>query len=269
MDYAELKELQALPLKYKVMITKQRIQEWYEHWDGKVYVSFSGGKDSTVLLHIVRSMYPEVPAVFVDTGLEYPEIRQFVKSVENVVRLRPKMTFNQVLNKYGYPVISKEQAKYIQELRTTKSGKLRNKRLYGKILDNGLKQGSISIKWQYLEQAPFGISARCCDTMKKNPVRQYERDTGNKPIIGIMADEGYQRKEAYMKHGCNAFDIDRPKSTPIGFWIEQDVLQYLLENNLPYASVYGKICKRGGATRNYWSKQDRLYVLHVWRSHGA
>lgn len=69
----DLKMRQALPLDIKISMTKQRIREWINEFgvDG-VYVSFSGGKDSTVLLHIVREMYPDVPAVFVDTGLEYP-----------------------------------------------------------------------------------------------------------------------------------------------------------------------------------------------------
>ena len=64
----ELRQLQALPLRLKIMLTQQRIRDWYEHWDGQVYVSFSGGKDSTVLKHIVDSMYSDVPAVFVNTG---------------------------------------------------------------------------------------------------------------------------------------------------------------------------------------------------------
>jgi len=76
---------QALPLDLKIGLTKNRIRSWYEHWHGNVYVSFSGGKDSTVLLDLVRQDYPDVPAVFCDTGLEYPEIRDFVKTFDNVV----------------------------------------------------------------------------------------------------------------------------------------------------------------------------------------
>lgn len=70
----DLAQMQSLPLEQKVIMSQRRIQEWYDYWDGQVYVSFSGGKDSTVLLDIVRKMYPDVPAVFVNTGLEYPEI---------------------------------------------------------------------------------------------------------------------------------------------------------------------------------------------------
>ena len=64
----------------KIALSKLRITEWYEHWQGKVYVSYSGGKDSTVLLKLVRELYPEVPAVYVDTRLDYPEVRAHVKA---------------------------------------------------------------------------------------------------------------------------------------------------------------------------------------------
>lgn len=77
----DLRELQALPLDLKILKTKNRIKEWYDYFGGQVYVSFSGGKDSTVLLHIARELYPDIEAVFVNTGLEYPEIRKFVKTV--------------------------------------------------------------------------------------------------------------------------------------------------------------------------------------------
>lgn len=89
----ELEEMQRLPLQRKIQITTARIIEWYQHYDGKVYVAFSGGKDSTVLLDIVRRIYPDVPAVFSDTGLEFPEVREFVKSCENVTIVRPEMNF--------------------------------------------------------------------------------------------------------------------------------------------------------------------------------
>lgn len=72
----DLKQRQALPLSMKIMLTRDRIREWVRHYgENGVYVSFSGGKDSTVLLHLVRELYPDIEAVFVDTGLEYPERR--------------------------------------------------------------------------------------------------------------------------------------------------------------------------------------------------
>ena len=112
-DAERLKELQALPLYRKIMITQTRIMEWYNRYNGQVCVSFSGGKDSTVLLHIARQMYPDIPAVFSDTGLEYSAIREFVKTWDNVDIIRPDMNFGQVITTYGYPIIGKEVAEAI------------------------------------------------------------------------------------------------------------------------------------------------------------
>ena len=125
----ELRSMQASPLSVKIALTKTRIKEWIDTFgeDG-VYVSFSGGKDSTVLLHIVRDVmgYKNVPAMFVDTGLEYPEIREFVKTFDNVDIVKPKMNFKAVIQKYGYPIIGKETAevvynakRYLQKLAET------------------------------------------------------------------------------------------------------------------------------------------------------
>lgn len=87
----DLAQMQSLPLEAKIIMTQQRIRQWYEYWDGQVYVSFSGGKDSTVLKHIVDGMYDDVPALFVNTGLEYPEIQKFAMSQKNVVTVRPEI----------------------------------------------------------------------------------------------------------------------------------------------------------------------------------
>ena len=103
-------------------MTKERIRQWYEYWDGQVYVSFSGRKDSTVLKHLVDSMYDDVPALFVNTGLEYPEIQKFAMAQKNVVTVRPKMRFDEVLKVYGYPLISKEVAQKIVEAKSCPGG---------------------------------------------------------------------------------------------------------------------------------------------------
>lgn len=241
----QLKKLQSLSLEQKIQATKVRIGEWYQHYGGKVYVSFSGGKDSTVLLHIARECFPDIEAVFVDTGLEYPEIRQFVKQHENVTILRPKMRFDEVIKKYGYPVISKTVSNAISEARhniLTETDSLRYRQLRGEEKD---KSGNPSIynmkKWAFLIESPFKITDRCCGIMKKNPFHQYEKQSGKKPLVGVMAEESQQREAKWYRQGCNAFSANHPQSTPMAFWTEQDVLQYFKITSLPYCSVYGKI----------------------------
>lgn len=235
----DLKQMQNLPLQAKIIMTQRRIRQWYEYYDGNVYVSFSGGKDSTVLKHLVENtpgVY-DVPNVFVNTGLEYPEVRMFATSQPNVIVLQPKMRFDEVIAKYGYPVPSKEQAAFIEEYRTTKSEKLKNIRLNG----NKWGRGKISKKWLSLVDAPFKVSDKCCDVMKKNPVKQYEKETKRVPIIGTMVCESSQRESNWKMYGCNAFTKKRPTSQPLSFWTEQDVLEYIVKFNLPYAKVYGDI----------------------------
>lgn len=234
--------MQNLPLEVKIQKAKRRIIEWYEYWNGDVYVAFSGGKDSTVLLDIVRDLYPEIPGVFCDTGLEYPEIRNFVKTIDNVVWLRPNMTFKEVIEKYGYPVVSKEQSQFIYEFRNTKSEKLQEIRLFG----NKYGRGKISNKWLPLVDSDIKISHKCCDIMKKNPSKKYEKMTGRKPFIGTMASESALRKSEWKRHGCNAFDTTRPTSKPISIFTDDDIWKYIEKNNISYSKIYDMGYKRTG-----------------------
>ena len=282
-----LQQLQCLPLELKIQKSKIRIREWYEHWDGDVYVSFSGGKDSLVLLDLVRSVYPEVPAVFSDIGLEYPEVKSFVKTFDNIEIIKPRHSFKDILTKYGYPIISKEVAGNIDGVRKFIYEKINNNTIrlpneldvltnYVKqnvvnepetlplleseisfrvatllgildkqaILNWNIPKGNNSIyhkkRWQWLLNSDFKISDKCCYHMKKSPMDKYMHETNRKPYIGTLADESNARRSAWLKHGCNTYK-SHPSSAPLSFWTEQDILQYIYENNLPLCSVYGEI----------------------------
>lgn len=247
----QLRELQSKSLEEKIQISSARIMEWYTRWNGQVYVSFSGGKDSTVLLHLVRRIYPDVEGMFVDTGLEYPEIRDFVKTQNNINIVYPvkynkkekkyeKYVFNKVIKDYGYPIIGKEISYAISQAK--KGNNWGTHKIKGE-KTNGERDiyGERMIKWSYLVDAPFNISNECCKAMKKNPAKLYEKESNKKGYVGTMTEESVLRKTEWLKSGCNAFDAKRPISTPIAFWTEQDILQYIKKYNLEYASVYGDL----------------------------
>lgn len=231
-----LTQRQRMPLDLKVDFSMQRIRHWYERFAGNVYVAFSGGKDSTALLHLVRSRYPDVPAVFVDTGLEYPEIRQFVKATPNVTWIKPARTFRQVLEHHGYPVISKVVSRAVSRIRSPGSSEQsRNKAMYG---DERGSYGRLPKRWRGLLDAPFRVSDRCCEVMKIRPIQKYHKETGRAGLVGTMAADSNSRRKMYMTHGCYLDHLSVPRATPMAFWLDTDVWEYLRGNGVPYCSVY-------------------------------
>ncbi|WP_412303814.1 phosphoadenosine phosphosulfate reductase family protein [Hungatella sp.] len=93
---------QSLPLEVKVVMTRNRVRSFINEYGTEgVYISFSGGKDSTILMDIVRREDRRIPAVFVDTWMEYPGIRQFVRQQENITVLKPVMPLKEIITRYG------------------------------------------------------------------------------------------------------------------------------------------------------------------------
>lgn len=251
-DLQRLRELQSLPLERKLGFTAARIAEFYNAMKGKVCVSFSGGKDSTVLLYLVRKLFPDVRAVFADTGLEYPEIRDFVKTFDNVDWVKPDMPFNKVIEKHGYPVISKDVAQRLNEYRNKPNGVAACYLGLKKWEETDYKKSKTNCeKWAFLTKAPFKISHKCCYEMKKKPLHKYQKETGLFPMIATMAEESWRRQISWTMYGCNVTTGNNPRSAPMSFWTEQDVLQYIKLMDIPIASVYGDIVEsvdRGGLT---------------------
>ena len=291
-DAARLKELQALPLDRKIAITQARIIEWFQFWEGNVYLSFSGGKDSTVLLDLViktlKVIDPtfELPVVFSNTGLEYPEIQKFARS-KNATFVTPKMNFVEVIKTYGYPLISKDVASAIyyarrikpynenNETSRFKTSDRKQSELLDRRIDNyntvqthvvqedcrrkqllgilgsyddvNVKSKFNKKKWLPLAQdLPALISHKCCDVMKKSPISIYQRATHNKPYLGTMADESLMRRQSWIRTGCNAFEGKKPSSQPLSFWTKQDILEYIKTYNIEICSVYGDIVEQDG-----------------------
>lgn len=253
----ELQYLLALPYEVKAKKAFNRIEEFLEYYGtDNVYVSFSGGLDSTVLLHMVRTVAPEVLAVFLDTWLEDPRIRRFVRSYDAVVSIKPEMSMKEIVKNYGWCFPSKEVADAIYHARRGKEWAIR--KLNG--LDSDGKPSAF--RQRYKKFLPIldwdvEISPYCCDKQKEEPVMKFERETGRHPFLGTRVEESARRKSAYLKTGCTTFDVrmafdeesgklievenDRPCCRPLSFFTRQDELQYCLDNRILLSEPYGII----------------------------
>lgn len=240
----QLRQLQSLPLEAKIVFSTERIRTWYEENDGNVYCSVSG-KDSMVMLHLVRSIYPNVPAVSVNTGMEHPENIKHLDTIDNLTWLKPEKRAYEVFAEDGYPVISKMNSRKLYTLknRTGKNEATRRLYLTGINRNGEFHQASkLPDKYHYLIDADFKISHKCCDVMKKNPIHKFEKLTGMKGYVGTMAVESDRRRLNYLQHGC----IIRSKNgycRPIAIWTEQDILEYIVKNDVKISDAYGDIIR--------------------------
>lgn len=250
-----LKQRQSLDLESKIQMTKNRIREFYAHYDGDVYVAFSGGKDSHVLLDIVWSIYPNVPAVFSNTGLELKDVKNNVRNVAKngvtsivdgrrvyrkgeVVQVAPKKNFKRVIEEDGFALISKKQSKAIRVLKEGDDGTKTNMiRLFDKGINSkgqAAPRWKLSEKWRYLIDADIKVSEKCCDHLKKDPTKVYKKETGRVEFTAMMAEEGGFRKEIKQ---CNSYSKDA-KSAPMLFWTEKDIWEYINTRKLRISIAY-------------------------------
>jgi len=239
-NYKRLVEMKQWTFEQKLDHTIGTIQT-FANRIGKVSVSFSGGKDSTVLLDICRRYCDkDMPAFFLNTGNEYPEIVRFVQEFENVDFVRPKMTFKQVVMKYGFPLISKRNAQYFRQ---AKNGTEKMKEL--RLADDFLY--SLAKKYRrFLSIENLNLSERCCDKLKKEPSNSYVKKKGIDGIfIGTRVDESRRRTESWLKTGsCNNYT--GRKSSPLSIWLEKDIDEYIRRTNLKLCELYYKGFDRTG-----------------------
>lgn len=238
-EQEELRRLQALPLDEKIAIAQKAIREFVEHFgvDG-IYISFSGGKDSTVLIHLCRQLYPDLVGLYSDTGLEFPEIREFVQTFDNITIVTPKMHHREMLKKCGYPVVSKEQAEWIYRIRGGTSSAAIQKAFYGYNTDGTPTRFKLSEQWKYLLNAPFNIGSGCCKEMKMKPIAEYVKQTKRVPIIGTTASESALRAQKFLQNGFCVMEGKKAQCTPMSIWTDDDVWEYIHRFNLPYCKIY-------------------------------
>lgn len=244
-DINTLRERQCWTLPQKIDHSLATIDAFISRLGGpdKVYCSFSGGKDSTVLLHLCRVLYPDILAVFCSTGNEYPEIVRFVNEQKatgaNIQIIRPKITPREVWAKYGFPLIGKESADKIHKIRVNPASKTAQT-----FLGNGYF--CLAKRWRYLLTESYEVSPACCKKLKKDPFHLFEKETGRRPITGIMASESKMRAGQWVRSGgCNVFG-EKSASRPLSIWTEEDVWNYIHRENLAISEIYHKGAKRTG-----------------------
>lgn len=269
-DWHALKEnlhgLQRATLEDKVFHSITVLERFCEKiGTGNVYVSFSGGADSLVCLHLARTFIDKnIKAVFCNTGQEWPQVVKYVKQFDNVDIIRPRYNIKQVFEKTGFPLVSKEVSSYIRKAQTLNH----DTATYKKVMGTG--KFSLPRRWRFLADKDYRTSEKCCYFLKKAPFHRYEKETGKKGILGIMASESRLRELTYFRRGgCNSFSERRTACWPIATWTTKDVWDYIRHNKLPYCDIYdelddkrtGCVCCGYGVTLCP-SKLNTLYRLY-------
>lgn len=187
-------------------------------------VSFSGGVDSVVMLFLTRIIDPNRKGVFVNTTNEFTEIIHFVKATENIEIIKPEINFIQVVEKYGFPLISKEVSQYIWEARHTNSEVLRNKRLL-----------QIPNKYIHLLRTKFDICHKCCYHLKKKPFSKINKKGS---FVGTKVADSRLRSTMYKRTGC--VNNEKKQATPLSIWTNDDIWNFIKKNGIKYCDIYDK-----------------------------
>ena len=181
------------------------------------YLAYSGGRDSHFLLWFIREYLHEtrIPAVYNNTGMDIPEIRERARANADVV-LKPSMHPFEAKEKYGIPLNSKLQDEFTYTYQQLKMKGVADKDMPRYIRVNVLREGvSIdkngkALKCMYVNLKTVKalragtlhrVSNKCCVFSKKIPARNYEVESGRKAILGIMSEESQLRKSMNIK-GC-------------------------------------------------------------------
>lgn len=244
---------QKQPYWFKKRYAEIRAREFVQMCNahGKNYHVSVGGLDSITLLVFLRSIGIDCPAISV-SSLEDKSIQKIHKEL-GVISLKPAKrkdgtyyTKQNILQEFGFPVISKEKAKQINILKnpTDKNIISQKKYLYG-IRDNGsYSQFKLPEKWIKLfvdENPNFKVSDKCCRYLKEKPCEDWEKSNNSVPFLGLMASEGGRREMALKIHGCNYWGSKKIRSCPFAIFTKQDLLQLSIELGVPVPEIYGEI----------------------------
>lgn len=242
-------------LEEKITNAQERIESLYFQTKGQCYLSFSGGKDSTVVLALIKQCEElltipknSIPAVFSDTGIELGATREFVhwcktNYYDNIVIMRPTVTFDWIIKNKGKPIKSKMKSQYLYRYQHNKHGTALNY-LLG---NENYQKTKIANKDLHMIHDDFDIKAAdaCCEYLKKKPFANYEKEHETKGYLtGIRNSEGGARELATVKRLqtggklCTAYKKDKIVKMPIIDWTDQDIEDFIKEYKVPLSKAY-------------------------------
>jgi len=219
-------------LQDKIEAAEKIIKEAYQKNNGKIFISCSFGKDSTVLRDIALKLYPNLPVVFSNTTNERQEIIQYMKKHSDVIIVTPEKSFKEVIETEGFPLVSKEVSQKVNELKHTNGYRTRMLRYYG----NNKGDSVLPKKWHSLAEQPFDISSKCCKILKKDPLEKWAKKEGLKPLIALMSDESRLRQQLSL-YGK---DDNEKKIYPFlrTGWTQADIWEYARQYDIRFAECY-------------------------------
>ena len=204
------------------------------------YISYSGGKDSTVLSHLIDEALPDnkIPRVYLNTGIEYLMIVSFVERERErdsrIQIVRPKKNIKTVLQENGYPFKSKEHSLYLSVFQN--SGMTKSVTKYLNRKDNRFACPQ-KLRYQFNNEFDIKVSNKCCYKLKKDVAEDWRKENNKKiTITGMRKDEGGLRTGL---KGCAIFDENSlVKFHPLQPLDEDFVDWYIKERNIKLCELY-------------------------------
>lgn len=266
-------ERQKWSYEVKVAHAKRVAREFFDeitvNRGANVHVSV-GGLDSITLLMFVRKYVDrDIPGVSVSAVEDIGN--QKIHKQLGVIELKPYKSMKEVLNEFGFPIISKETAQRIGILQnpSSKNKKVRESYITGWTGKKFNSFRKVPQKWLNLfaglenekygtnyKTAPFKVSADCCYYMKEKPCEDWAKEHNSFPYLGLMASEGGRREKSLMINGCNYYGKTTTRSCPFAIFTRQDLLQLALDLEVPVPSAYGEIARKEDGTL-YTTKAQR------------
>ena len=175
----------------------QAINEEYD-LENNAYLSFSGGKDSTVLHYLIDMALPnnKIPRVFINTGIEYSDIRKFVKSIANeddrIIIYNSNINIKEMLNKHGYPFKSKQHSERVDLYQH--GSQCKSVINYLDIESDSTFLCPKKLRYQFTPEFKLKCSEKCCKYLKKNVIKRWIKENKRSiTLTGMKSDEGGQR----------------------------------------------------------------------------